>query len=74
MLSTPSETYVSHKIAYFDTEASIALKMAFALKLGDYFVLIYVKNPYCNRVHFFRPLVIAAIAGNAKTTGFHLIK
>ena len=40
MLSTPSETYVSHKIAYFDIEASIALKMAFALKLGDYFVLI----------------------------------
>ena len=54
----------------------MAPKMAFALdseSLGDYFVLINVENRCCNKVHLLEPFVIAAIGGNAKTTGFHLV-
>ena len=45
--------------------------LTYIKKLGEYFMLVDIENPYCNRVHFFEPLILAT--DNAKATGFHLV-
>ena len=37
--------------------------LTYIKKLGDYFVLINVENPNCNRAHVFETLIIAVIGG-----------